>query len=111
MKSWLKHKVVLIVGLLLLCGGVAFYIWRESPDQKVPRLLREMRDLPHGEFEIFYFGRSYDQIQADFDRLGPRAVPGLIEGLTTHTRRYVTSQRASSEEFVIGAQWSLCSPR
>jgi HEAT repeat protein len=81
MMSSRKHKAVLIVGLLLLCGGTAFYFWRESPDQKVPRLLWEMRDLPHGKFEIFYFGRSHDQIQADFDRLGPRAVPGLIEGL------------------------------
>ena len=72
-----KHKAVLIVGLLLLCGGTAFYFWRESPDQKVPHLLREMRDLP-GEFEMYYLGRSYDQIQADFDRLGPRAVPALI---------------------------------
>jgi len=81
MTSSRKHKAVLIVGLLLFSGGAAFYFWRESPDQKVPRLLREMRDLPHGKFEIFYFGRSHDQIQADFDRLGPRAVPGLIEGL------------------------------
>jgi len=81
MMSSRKHKAVLIIGVLLLCGGTAFWLYRESPDQKVPRLLREMRDVRTGKFEIFYFGRSHASIEADFDRLGPRAVPGLIDGL------------------------------
>ncbi len=88
-----KYKVLLMIGLLLFCGGTAVYFWRESPDQKVPRLLRELRDLPSGKFEFFYFGRSDGQIQADFDRLGSNAVPALIAGLQDRdsTVRYLAA--------------------
>lgn len=92
MRSSLKSVVLWIVGLLLLFG-TAFYLWRETPDQKVSRLLREMRNLPDGKFEFVYLGRLHDQIQADFDRLGRRAVPALVESLRDPdpTTRYLAA--------------------
>jgi HEAT repeat protein len=74
-----KLKIFIAV-VLLLGGGTAFYFWRQSPDQQTSRLLREMADAPRGKFSLSY-GRSHEQIQADFARLGPAALPGLIEGL------------------------------
>ena len=74
------RTAALIVFLLFVGAGVAFFLWRNSPDQKVPRLIDEMANLPVGK-GFFYFGRSHDQIQADFDSLGTRAVPGLIDNL------------------------------
>jgi HEAT repeats/PBS lyase HEAT-like repeat len=69
--------------VLFLAGmGTAtiFLLWRESPDQKVPRLLQEKRANVGGLFPKL-FGRDDRQIDADLDHLGTRAVPALIEAL------------------------------
>lgn len=55
------------------------YLWLESPSQKVPRLVWELKNRPGGHIDILWIGRPDSWIQADFDRLGKRAVPALIK--------------------------------
>ena len=88
-----KRTAIVVCGVTLVVALASLYWWREAPERKVPRLLRELRDLPTGKFEIFYLGRSSEQIHTDLDRLGPRAVPALIEALddTYPTIRYLAA--------------------
>ena len=52
------------VCLLLLAIAVVVYLyWKGTPEQKVFRLLAEVKSLPRGKFEVSYFGRSHSQIQ------------------------------------------------
>jgi HEAT repeat protein len=70
--------------LLLVCGigFIAWYYWvRDTPERKVYRLLREFHKLPDDTVDLSYPGRSRKAIEADWDKLGPEAVPALIKAL------------------------------
>ena len=79
--SWSRRKTTAFALLLVAAGLAAYYFRPQSPDHKALRLLHEVANQPKGKFEFVNFSRSTEQIDADFDRLGTEAVPGLIEGL------------------------------
>jgi HEAT repeats/PBS lyase HEAT-like repeat len=83
---------IFVIGLAIVVAGLAK---RERPSEKVPRLLKEYSELPTGPFEPFYFGRSYQAIDADWYRLGPESVPALIASLKNHglPKRYLVAKR------------------
>jgi HEAT repeat protein len=82
----MKKKLLLSAALFLMLGliGFSFRAWYEQPERKVPRLLNEID--AYSEFDFFNRSRPYEEIHADFQRMGPRAVPPLIEALQQHPR-------------------------
>jgi HEAT repeats/PBS lyase HEAT-like repeat len=93
-----RTRWLLVSGGLILVFAVGVSIWwgwRESPAQKVPSLLREFEEQPTGKFEPFNFGRSNQAVHEDWDRLGPEAVPALIDALKNRAgpKRYLAAGR------------------
>ena len=82
-----RRKKFIVVGISVLFLGAiglgAFLLWWYSPEQAVPRLLQEMKYSGRSLNINRYFrtGRQIEEIEEDFRRLGPRAVPPLISAL------------------------------
>ncbi len=85
---YLRKRTTIVVSCVTLAAAMFglywWWGWREAPQRKVPRLLRELRDSPSDRVrssQLFSFARRRESIQADLDSLGPSAVPALIDAL------------------------------
>ncbi len=76
-----KRAFIYSCGFSLLVALAATVWICNDVERKVRSLLRELRATPKGSMDFLYSGRSDEEIQADFDRLGRRAVPALIDAL------------------------------
>lgn len=117
----ISHAAILVV---LVVMTAAFICWRCLPEYKVDRLLGELADRPGGNIDMLWSGRSTKAIQADFDKLGTNAVPGLVKALSdsSTTVRYLAAGqlgrlgdrravapliRSTSDANVIVACWAV----
>lgn len=70
-----------MVVVVLVSVALAWYRWTRTTAYRVSKLVAEMDDRPGGFIDIAWHGRRYEEIEADFQELGPAAVPYLIEAL------------------------------
>jgi HEAT repeat protein len=87
-----------IVVLVLSLGAVlAWWYWPETPAQRVHRLLRGFDRLPRGKLDFSFFNLfvSSKALHAEWSRLGPEAVPALVEALNNdrYPMRYLAAER------------------
>ena len=101
---WPRNRSILIaasVALVLAIPSLAWWLrWRDLPEQKVPRLLHELRDKPgRMEFSVrSLHARSPEAIHADLDNLGESAVPALIAALADVGEEYPTVRNLAAEQ-------------
>lgn len=69
------------VSLLPIVAIACYLLWPEPAERKVRRLLAELIGAPPAESGFFGGPRSHEQIFAELDRLGARALPALLETL------------------------------
>jgi HEAT repeat protein len=82
-----------VVGVVALA---MWWCWRESPAQKVPRMVHEFDQMPKGRFSFNLFGPSESTWDAAWERLGPEAVPALCGVLNDYSHfacRYIVARR------------------
>jgi HEAT repeat protein len=99
----LTRRRIIGIGLLVVpsLAITAWWVWPETPQQKVRRLLREIDSLPTGKFDISLsslLGRSGKRIDAEWQRLGPESVPALVDALNDNrgsSMRYLAAGRLS----------------
>ncbi len=97
----LKWLIIISVAMLSVVGLLAFHAWRNVPSRKVRRLLEAMVDIPDGAVILLYFGRSFDEVRAELDDMGPVAVPALTDALgdeSTEIRRLAAAQLGRSDD-------------
>jgi HEAT repeat protein len=98
-----KRSILIAAGVTLVfaVSALAWWLhWRDLPDQKVPRLLHELRDKPgRMEFSLRSLNaRSPEAIHADLDKLGANAVPALIDALADVGEELPTVRNLAAEQ-------------
>ena len=83
---------LVIVGVAVLA---VWWQWREAPANKVPRMLQEFGDLGTEGFITIPFVADRSRWDAEWDRLGPEAVPALCDALNNPRlcNRYIVARR------------------
>jgi HEAT repeat protein len=94
---WRKCFFLISIVVVLTVVTLDWCRPKETPEEKVPRLLKEFDSLPSGFFDPFYMGRSAKCIDDDWQSLGIESVPALIKALKNDRcpNRYLAAERLS----------------